>query len=182
MYTRFWRLQIIGAIAGFVLYLPFLYLKRFDLESIGYMLLLFLLIVAFGIGVFVRRAIVKRWISGDALLGALFFVAVSIAMFLSTTHLRPSARWIASSGRYKDLVLSQAPDPQTGLRSVEWDGWGWAGMDTSVELVYDPSDTLAHEIRYDPQGHFADVAQKTAFVQRLGRGWYSLTLYTGEVL
>lgn len=54
------------------------------------------------------------------------------------------------------------------------------GMDTSVELVYDPTDTLEREIKLNRNGRFAEVAEKTAYVQRLGHGWYSLTLYTGE--
>lgn len=182
MSTRPWRFPIIGGIAAIVLYVPFLYLKSFDFESIGYMLLLFLLTVVVGIGIPVRRVLRKRWNSGAALLALFSFLAVSIGMFRSTTHLRPWARWVVASGRYTKLVLSQEPDPQTGLRYIEWDAWGWAGMDTSVELVYDPSDSLAQEIRHNPKGRFAEIAEKTYFVQRLGRGWYSLTLYTSEVL
>jgi hypothetical protein len=157
-------------------------MKSFDFESFGYMLLLLLLTIAFGIGILVRRVVVKRWISFASLFAVLFFLGISVCMFLSTEHLRPWARWLVASGKYTNLVLRQEPDPQTGLRYVEWDGWGWAGMDTSVDLVYDPTDTLAHEIKYNPQGRFAEVADKTHFVQRLGKGWYSLTLYTDEDL
>jgi hypothetical protein len=182
MKRRSWRFSITGAFAAFVLYIPFLYLKTFDFESLGYMLLLLLLTIAFGIGIFVRRVFFKRWISHTTLLAVLFFLSISAWMFFSTTHLRPWARWLVASGKYTNLVLKQEPDTQTGLRWIEWDGWGWAGMDTSVELVYDPTDTLAHEIRHNPKGRFAEVAEKTQFVQRLGRGWYSLTLYTSETL
>ena len=182
MKRRSWRFPIIGALAAFVLYMPFLYLKSFDFESFGYLLLLLLLTISFGIGVLARRVFVKRWISYTSLLVVLFFLGISVLMFFSTTHLRPWARWLIASGRYTNLVLKQEPDPQTGLRYIEWDGWGWAGTDTSVERVYDPTDTLAHEITYNPKGHFAEIAEKTQFVQRLGRGWYSLTLYTNEVL
>ena len=182
MSTRLWRFPIVGALAAFVFYIPFLYMKAFEFESFGYMLFLALLTIAIGIGVLVRRVVRKRWISLAYLLAALFFLSVSLSMFLHTQHLRPWARWLASSSRYTNLVLQQEPDPQTGLRHIEWDGWGWAGMDTSVELVYDPTDTLAHEIKYNPKGRFAEIAEKTHFIQRLGRGWYSATLYTDEVL
>jgi hypothetical protein len=167
---------------AFGFYIPFLYRKSFDLESLGYMLLLLLLTIAFGIGIVVRRIFQKRWISRTSLFAVLFFLLVSVSMFLSTEHLRPWARWLVASGRYTNLVLQQEPDAQTGLRHIDWDGWGWAGMDTSVELVYDPTDSLAHEIKYNPKGRFAEIAEKTHFIQRLGRGWYSLTLYTDQVL
>ncbi len=182
MNRRSWYFPIIGALAAFVFYIPFLYAKSFDLESIGYMLFLLLLTIVFIIGILVRRVFLKRWINHASLLTVLFFLGISIWMFFSTEYLRPWARWLIASGRYTNLVLQQKPDPQTGIRYVEWDAWGWAGMDTSVELVYDPTDTLAHEIKYNPKGHFAEIAEKTNSVQQLGRGWYSLTLYTDEVL
>ncbi len=53
-------------------------------------------------------------------------------------------------------------------------------MDTSVQLVYDPTDSLARELRLNPKGRFAEVALRTANAQRLGKNWYSLTLFTNE--
>ena len=182
MNRRSWYFPLFGALIVFVLYIPFLYAKMFDLESIGYVLFLFLLAAVFGIAILRRGVLRRQWISYRWVFAGLAFLGVSILMFLSTQHLRPWARWLVASGKYTSFVMQQKPDPQTGLRYIEWDGWGWAGMDTSVDLVYDPTDTLAHEIQYNPKGRFAEVADKTAFVQRLGRGWYSVTLYTGEVL
>jgi hypothetical protein len=182
MNKRLWRFPMLSAIAALVSYIPLLYAKSFDLESIGYLFILVLLTIVFGIGILLRRILLKRWVNLTSIFTVLAFLGVSTGMFFSTEHLRPWARWLVASGRYTSLVLQQEPDRQTGLRFVEWDAWGWAGMDTSVELVYDPTDTLDREIKHNPKGRFADVAEKTAFVQRLGRGWYSLTLYTGEVL
>jgi len=182
MYRRLWGFLIVGALVGFILYLPFLYLRQFDLESIGYIFCLILLTIALSVGIVIRRIFAKRWISPRLVLVALGFLGVSVLMFHSDAHLRPWARWIVASQRYMCLVLKQQPDPQTGLRYAEWDGWGWAGTDTSVELVYDPTDTLGREIKLNPKGRFAAVAEKTAFVQRLGPGWYSLTLYADETM
>ncbi len=182
MKNKLWRFPLSSALAAFVLYVPFLYTKSFDLESIGYLLLLFVLTLAFCFWILVRGVAFRRWGNRTSVYAVLAFLAVSIGMFLSNQRLRPWARWLVASGRYTTLVLQQPPDPQTGLRSIEWDGWGWAGMNTSVDLVYDHKDSLAHEIRNNPKGRFAEIAEKTAFAQRLGPGWYSLTLYTGEVL
>lgn len=177
-----WAFPIVGALAGFVLYLPFLYLKEFDLESIGYILCMILLTLVLCVGIALRRFFVKRWVSLRPVLVVLGFLGISVLMFLSTEHLCPWARWLVASRQYTSLVLKQQPDPQTGLRHAEWDGWGWAGMDTSVELVYDPTDTLGREIKDNPKGRFAELAEKTASVQRLGPGWYSLTLYSGDTM
>ena len=182
MDRRLWAFLIIGAVAGFVLYVPFLYLEQFDLESIGYILCLMLLTVVLCLGTVIRGFIVKHWMRPRTVLVILGFLGVSVLMFRSEEHLRPWARWLVASRKYTSLVLNQQPNPLTGLRYAEWDGWGWAGMDTSVELVYDPTDTLGREIKNNPRGRFTEVAEKTAFVQRLGPGWYSLTLYTGETL
>ena len=177
-----WLFPAVSAFAAFGFYIPFLYMKNFDFESFGYMLLLLLLTIAFGIGILVRRVVVKRWIRPASLFAVLFFLIVSVSMFFSTEHIRPWARWLVASGNYKKLVLQQTPDSQTGLRHIEWDGWGWVGSDTSVELVYDPTDTLAYEIKHNPKGRFWEIAEKTQSIQQLGRGWYSLTLYADEVL
>lgn len=182
MNRALWSFPIAGALIATALYTPLLYAKQFDLESLGYILLLFVLAVICLIVVIVHRLRSRHWIGLKWIFAAVAFLGISTLMFHFTEHLRPWARWLLAADRYTNLVLEQEPDRQTGLRYIQWDGWGWAGTDTSVELVYDPSDSLAHEIRYNPKGRFAEVADKTAFVQRLGHGWYSLTLYTGETL
>jgi hypothetical protein len=180
MKSRWWLIALISALAAFVMYLPLLYLRSFDFESIFYLLGLFLATLAIGIGIIARRISMKRWPNWRLFPAAAVFWAVSVSMFWSTESLRPWARWIVASDRYKNLVLQQRPDRGSGLRHIEWDGWGWAGMDTSVQLVYDPTDSLARELRLNPKGRFAEVAVRTAKAQRLGKNWYSLTLFTSE--
>jgi hypothetical protein len=48
-----------------------------------------------------------------------------------------AAKWFARSHDYKSEVLAQ-PSSIGELRHIEWDGWGWAGQDTTVYLVFDP--------------------------------------------
>jgi hypothetical protein len=38
----------------------------------------------------------------------------------------------------KRKVLAQPASANGEFRHVEWDGWGWAGQDTTVYLVFDP--------------------------------------------
>jgi len=179
--SRWWLQPVIGALVAFFFYLPFFYLKYFDIESILYLSGILILTVAIGIGIVARRMIFKHWVSWRFLRAIAVFWAVTIPMFLWTEDMRPWARWLVASHRYEAEVMQQIPGSRTGLRHIEWDGWGWAGMDTSVELVYDPTDSLAHQLRQDPKGRYADLANITAKIQRLGRGWYSVTLFTSEV-
>jgi hypothetical protein len=174
------RWGFIGALTAFVMYLPFLYFKNFDFESLFYLLCLLLGTVVLAVAIIARRLAIKRWTNWRLFVTVAAFLAVSVSMFLSTEYLRPWARWVIASGKYQNLVLQQKPDRGSGLRHLEWDGWGWAGMDTSVQLVYDPTDSLGRELKQNPNGRFAEVALKTAKVQRLGKNWYSLTLYTNE--
>src|SRR5580698_10876482 len=58
------------------------------------------------------------------------------------------ARWLIWSRSYKAEVLAQPDSSNEELKHIEWDGWGWAGMDTTVYLVFDPTDSLS---RADPR-------------------------------
>lgn len=175
---RWWIAALMSATAAFVLYLPFLYMKSFEFESLLYIAALVFGTVALAIGILGRRLLMKVWTTWKVIPAVAAFWAVSILMFLWTEDLRPRARWLIESGNYQDMVLRQAPDPISGLRHAEWDGSGWAGMDTSVELVYDPSDSLAKDLNANDR--YAEVAAKAAHVQRLSRNWYSVTLFTSE--
>ena len=180
MNRHLWSFLSVGALAGFVLYLPFLYLKSFDLESIGHILVLILPAIVLSIGIVLRRFFVKRWMSSRPVLAALGFLGVSVLMFLSTEHLRPWARWLVGSGHYKQEVQLLPANPRTGIRYMEWDGWGFAGTDTIVFLVYDPTDTLGEALRKHSPGRFAAFAQHVWFYERLEKCWYSVAFYTNE--
>jgi hypothetical protein len=51
-------------------------------------------------------------------------------------------RWRVSSRSYKAKVLGQPASANAEFKHVEWDGWGWAGQDTTVYLVFDPKFAL----------------------------------------
>jgi hypothetical protein len=180
MNKRLWGCLPLGALAGFILYIPFLYLKSFDLESIGYILVLILLAIMLSVGVVLRRFFTKHWTSPRLVLVALGFLGASVLMFLSTQHLRPWARWLVGSGHFKQEVQLQPANPRTGIRFMEWDGWGFAGSDTIVFLVFDPTDMLGEGLRKHTPSRFAEFAQHVWFYERLERCWYSVTFYTND--
>jgi hypothetical protein len=82
--------------------------------------------------------------------GALFVVAV---MFLWNFYaVRIKAKWLLYSHHFKTEVLAQSGSKAGDFKHIEWDGWGWAGSDTTVYLVFDPSDSLSAAARKQRPG------------------------------
>ncbi len=87
------------------------------------------------------------------------------------------ARWLIWSRSYKAEVLAGS-DPANGeLRHIEWDGWGWAGMDTTVYLVFDPTNSLSRATGPSPGKH-AGIPCEIDRVKRLEDKWYTVQFYT----
>jgi hypothetical protein len=73
------------------------------------------------------------------------------------------------SQSYKREVLAQSGGTAGELKHVEWDGWGFSGAgDTTVYLVYDPTDSLSAAAKSHQPGKFADhrATQSTAITRR----------------
>ena len=67
------------------------------------------------------------------------------AVLLSSVGCEKSSsavKWLLYRHGYKAEVLAQ-PSKNGELNHIEWDGWGWAGQDTTVYLVFDPTDSLS---------------------------------------
>jgi hypothetical protein len=180
MSYRFLKWPFISAITAFVCYVPFLFIRAFDSLSILYLLILGAVFLIFLVIVLAIRTIYKRRPSGTIILTVLVFVFVSTLMFLSAERLRPRARWLFLSKSFKREVLHLVADPKNGLRYEEWDGWGMAGQDTIVFLIYDPTDELGEGLRNSSSGQFAAIARHTWHWERLERCWYSVTFYTND--
>jgi hypothetical protein len=173
---------LIGAVVAICCYIPFLYIKAFDFLSLFYLAALVLLCAAFALFTVLRRLFFKKWTSYRTWIAVIAFLCISFAMGCSVTHLRPWARWLISSASYKSQVLSQPAADPSGIRLIDWDGWGWAGSGTDVFLVYDPSDTLTSNNSQEKGKKSVEISKKAQFIQRLERNWYSATLYTNEYL
>lgn len=88
------------------------------------------------------------------------------------------AKWLLDSGKYKAEVLDMPAKKDGSLRHVEWDGWGWAGMDTTVYLVYDPENDLAQAARADRPGKYPGIPCEVPSVRKLANKWYTVLFYT----
>jgi hypothetical protein len=88
------------------------------------------------------------------------------------------ARWLFKSREYKRRVMAQTPGSKAQLRHVEWDGWGWAGMDTTVYLVFDPDTALDHAATSGLPGKYPGVPCEVYRVRKLEDHWYTVQFYT----
>jgi branched-subunit amino acid ABC-type transport system permease component len=94
--------------------------------------------------------------------------------------IRSAARWLVWSRDYKAQVLAEPQRPSGELKHVEWDGWGMFAQDTSVYLVYDPTDSLSAAAMTHQPGKFDNIPCKVPLVRRLETHWYSVMFYTNE--
>ena len=102
-------------------------------------------------------------------------------VFETNSALGTAARWIVRSRDYKARVLAQ-PDGGNGeLKHVEWDGWGWAGQNTTVYLVFDPTDALAEAARSHQSGKYNGIPCEADLVRRLESHWYTVRFFTNDL-
>jgi hypothetical protein len=87
------------------------------------------------------------------------------------------ARWLVWSRSYKAEVLAQPTSANEELKHIEWDGWGYAGMDTTVYLVFDPTNALSRAEGHHP-GKFSGIPCEVPLVKRLEDKWYTVQFYT----
>jgi hypothetical protein len=90
-----------------------------------------------------------------------------------------TARWSARSRGYKSEVL-KAPTAVAELKHIEWDGWGWVGQDTTVYLVFDPTDSLSAVANKERPGKLKGIPCEVFVVRPLERQWYTVQFYTNE--
>lgn len=131
--------------------------------------------------------IVKRpsrilWIAVSLGILVLVSIALASAFLLGAISPQPRpmqyARWLFESGKYKREVLAQPADSTQLLKHVEWDGWGWGGNDTTVYLVFDPKNALAHAASSGSAGKFPGIPCEVYRVRRLETHWYTVQFYT----
>jgi hypothetical protein len=116
---------------------------------------------------------------GTSLIAASLVITAVIAwQFYS---IRSATKWLMWSQRYKREVLAQSGGTAGELKHIEWDGWGFPGAgDTTVYLVYDPTDSLSAAAKSNQPGKFVGIPCAVPLVSRLESGWYAVRFYTEE--
>ena len=89
-------------------------------------------------------------------------------------------RWLVWSRSYKAEVFAQRNPANGELKHIEWDGWGWGGEDTTVYLVFDPTDSLSAASQEHRPGKFNGIPCEVPLIERMEKNWYVVRFYTDE--
>ena len=106
------------------------------------------------------------------------WLVVSTALVEHYSLSRDHLRWFFLSGAYKAKLMAQPVPAKQELRHIEWDGWGFAGMETTVFLVFDPTDSLSGVCGASPPIKARGVPCEVFRVRRLEKQWYAVMFYT----
>lgn len=112
------------------------------------------------------------------LLALLAFFVISGALLWNQSMLRDHARWLVRSHNFKAAVLAQPTQGNGELKHIEWEATGFATIDNTAYLVFDPSDSLSSARL---PGDINGIPCRVLSARRLERGWYSVRFYTDVV-
>lgn len=161
-------------LAGMMVFLP-LVITSSDLSGLLYFLVaLPTTSIVLGISTLRKRG------RGRLMLTAalLSYWLISGMIFRHFSEVRDRSRWLFQARTYKASVLG-LPLPLDGeFRHVEWEGWGFAGNETTVYLVVDPSDSLSEPAKDHLNGKFKGISCAVYRVHRLEKHWYTVAFYT----
>lgn len=108
-------------------------------------------------------------------------VAVSGVLHTKKDVVRASIRWLLWSRHYKAEVLAQPTLEGGGLKHIEWEATGFAGVaNNTVYLVFDPTDSLSTAATTRSPGKYSGIPCEVVLVRRLESRWCSVLFYTDE--
>jgi hypothetical protein len=183
--SRFnWPLQLSAASVAFVVSIAILVCQAdtgFFLELFVVAPFLVIMTVVLLVYTSIRRGRPKR-LQLLSMLAILWVVPTALSIYDSKhpATIRSTARWLLWSPQYKQEVLAQPTSANGDLQHIEWDGWGMFGQDTSVFLVFDPTDSLSTPARRHQSGKFKGIPCGVPLVTRLEKHWYAVPFYTNE--
>ncbi len=148
-------------------------------------LLVYAILFLISVSLFIIDALPwRRYLFLSTLSMLLVFWATSAALAVydrkNPVVIRSTARWLIWSNDYKAKVLAQPATANSEMKHIEWDGWGWAGMDTTVYLVFDPTDSLSAAAQSHQPGKFNGIPFAVPLVHRMESHWYTVLFYTDE--
>jgi hypothetical protein len=123
----------------------------------------------------------RKRLQASAALSLAAVIAISFSVLRLQEPIRESLRWLLWSNRFKaELMASPAP-PTGGLRHIEWEATGFAGVgNDTIYLVFDPKDALNSAARIGSPGKYTGLPCEVLKVRRLEAHWYSVRFYTDE--
>jgi hypothetical protein len=160
------------AVAGLLVFIP-LQLLESDEAS-----LVFAFVALVATLILIGLVIASRSFVGVAIVAA-YIVAALTLVVNGAYPLRENVRWVVFASQAKANVLASHPR-QGQLPHAVWDAWGWAGMDTSVYLVFDPDDSLLAASRLKSPGKPPGIPCAVYGVHHMEPHWYSVHFFTSE--
>jgi hypothetical protein len=160
------------AVLGLLAFIP-LQLLESDEAS-----LVFAFVALIATLVLIGLVIASRSFVGVAIVAA--YIVTALALVSNGAYpLRENVRWAAFASQAKANALASHPRGQQ-LPHAVWDAWGWAGMDTSVYLVFDPNDSLLAASRLKSPGKPPGIPCAVYSVHQMEPHWYSVHFFTSE--
>ncbi len=128
-----------------------------------------------------RRKQTLRLVSAMGTLSIAASLVITAVVAWQFYSIRSTTKWFMWSQRYKSEVLAQSGGTAGELKHIEWDGWGFPGAgDTTVYLVYNPTDSLSVAAKSHQPGKFVGIPCEVPRVSRLESQWYAVRFYTDE--
>ena len=181
-----WILPLCAALVVVAVYLA-MALWAVDAEFFASVLFIAPALILVSIALIVYARIVRKNRQNCLMLlstvAALWVTAIAMSLLAGKYGfaIRTTARWLIWSRDYKAEVLAQPRSINGDFKHVEWDGWGFAGAgDTTVYLVFDPSDSLSAAAKSHRTGKFDGIPCAVPAVNRLENHWYTILFYTDE--
>jgi hypothetical protein len=168
------RPYLYAILAAIVVFIPLLINSNLD---VLYLFIAVPVLLIIGLCVLIYAAV--RGNLRIAVAIAVFWTA-SALLFIYPSQVRSPIKWLLWSSEYKKQVLAQ-PAPTNGeFKHTEWDDWGWAGIDTTVYLVFDPTDSLLAAAKSHQPGKFNGIPCTVPWVHRMQSHWYTVMFYTDQ--
>ena len=168
------RPHLYAILAAIVVFLPLLIVSNLD---VLYLFIVVPILLIIGLCVLIYAAVRRNLRIALAL--AAFWTA-SALLFIYPSEVRSPIKWLLWSSEYKERVLAQPNPSNSDFKHIEWDGWGLAGIDTTIYLVFDPTDSLAVAAKSHQPGKFSGIPCKVPWVRRMQSHWYTVMFYTDE--
>ena len=169
-----WRPPLFAILAAIIVFIPLVISSNMD---VLYLFIVAPCLLIIGLCVLIYAAFRKSL--RIAVMLATFWTA-SALLFIYSSEVRSPIKWLLWSSEYKQQALAQPVSSNGDFKHIEWDGWGWAGINTSIYLVYDPTDSLAAAAKSHQPGKFNVIPCAVPWVRRMQSHWYRVMFYTDK--
>jgi hypothetical protein len=171
-----WRLLVYATVGTLIFFSPvMIYGGDSDI--------LYIILVALLSIILILVALVLAFIKNWAAVVAIFLMlltnwVISLCLLKNVDELHGLTKWSLHSNEFRSQLMAQ-PNPVNGeFKHIEWDVSGYAGAETVVYLVFDPTDSLAAAAKSHSSGRFSGIPCEVYRIRRLESHYYTVVFYT----